>query len=101
MTLVGSLPGSITIPAGSLSADATTTFRIRAIDNNQTQGDKTITLGGTAAGFTVTAMSITLADDDTPSTSLTLTVDAELAAGMATRRGWTRTSPAIPTGTCR
>ena len=74
--LLGSLPGSITIPAESLSADATTTFRIRAIDNNQTQGDKTITLGGTATGFSVTALEITFADDDSPSTSLTLTVDA-------------------------
>ena len=37
-TLVGSLPGSITIPAESLSADATSTFTIRPVDDPLSEG---------------------------------------------------------------
>ena len=68
---------TITIPAGSLSADATSTFSVTPVREDLVDGNKTINIGGQVGDgtvFTVNDATITLADDDTPSTSWTLSV---------------------------
>ena len=67
---------SITIPAGMSSADLST-FTITPVDDSLTEGGETITVTGSLSGFTVNAATINLVDNDTPSTSLTLSVDTD------------------------
>ena len=63
-------PGSITIGEGDNSA--TTTFTITPQQDSLTEGDETITVGGTVSDLTLSSADITLRDDDTASTSLSL-----------------------------
>ena len=70
----GSLNKTITIPAGSLSADATATFSVAPVDDDAVEGDQTIVVSGSATNFTVNDATITLSDNDTASTSWTLSL---------------------------
>ena len=95
----GSLTKTITIPAGALAVTTSQTFKITPTDDSLTEtGGETIEVSGsacrtaadpcpTAQKFTVNNATITLNDDDTASTSLTLTVSpisiAENAVGNA------------------
>ena len=63
----------ITIVAGAKSG--TYTFDITPIDDALAEGDETINLEGTLTGITVTGTTITITDDDTAPTGITLTVD--------------------------
>ena len=63
----------ITIGAGAKSG--TSTFDITPIDDKLAEGDETINLEGTLTGITVTGTTITITDDDTAPTGITLTVD--------------------------
>ena len=76
----------ITIEDGTLSGR--TTFTFTSIQDNVNEGDETIVIAGSATGFTIPAAnraSITLSDDDAPSTSITITASAdELAEGDTT-----------------
>ncbi len=63
----------ITIGAGASSG--TYTFDITPIDDALAEGDETINLEGTLTDITVTGTTITIIDDDTAPTGITLTVD--------------------------
>ena len=66
------LPSSVTIAAGSLSGTSAS-FTITPVDDSIDEGTgETITLGGTLSGFTVNSADISLADNDTASTTVTL-----------------------------
>ena len=73
--------GSVTIPKGQLSATKTIEFTPR--QDQATEGDEIIVIRGEVSGFTVTnAEDITLADDDSPTRSVSLSVSpASLAEG--------------------
>ena len=64
---------NITIGAGAKSG--TSTFDITPIDDPLAEGDETINLEGTLTGITVTGTTITITDDDTAPTGITLTVN--------------------------
>jgi len=66
---VSALP-TITIVAGGSSATGQIT--ITPLHDTVTEGDETITVGGSATGLTINTADITLSDDDSPSTSLTI-----------------------------
>ena len=70
------LPSSVTIAADGLSGSASE-FSVTPVDDRLTEGDETITLGGSVriGDFTVIPATITLADDDVASTSLSLSVN--------------------------
>ena len=79
------LPGSVTIPAESLSGTATG-LKVDPTDNSVSAGDKTIVVNPqTLSGFTVRAATITLDDDEDPVIELRLgtTTAAESAASTS------------------
>ena len=59
---------SITIPAGQLSAQAST----RVVDDNHPMADAQVTFTATATGFETARKSISLTDDDWPELNMTL-----------------------------
>ncbi len=67
---------TITIPAKMSSANLTT-FTITPVDDSLNETAETITVTGSLMDFTVNPATINLVDNDTPSTSLTLTVDTD------------------------
>ena len=67
---------SLSLPTISLAANQTSntaTFMIDPLDDADTTSE-TLVIGGSATGFTVSAATLTINDDDVPSTSWTLTV---------------------------
>ena len=73
---------TLTIPAGLLSSTGTVT--ITAIDNDDVAADKRLSVSGTASntsyarGLPVTGAALTIADDDTPRVTLTIS-DSSIA----------------------
>jgi len=65
--------GDITITTGDTSGTASVTIAVP--EENTNEGSKTLVVGGTAAGFNINTDSITLGDDDSPSTKATLSVN--------------------------
>ncbi len=82
---VSTLP-TITITAGASSATGQIT--ITPLHDTETEGDETITVGGSATGLTINTANITLSDDDSASTSLT--IRAVPAAWMTESSGATK-----------
>ncbi len=72
-TTPSSLPTSVTIPAGMSSAESAP-FDIAPHQNSDSEPDKTITLGGSLASFTVTDATLTLEDDENPVIALSAQV---------------------------
>ena len=64
---------TVTIGAGATSG--TGTFTLTPTQDLLSEGDETISVGGTATGLTVTGTSLTLEDDETASTGVTLSVN--------------------------
>ena len=64
---------TVTIGAGATSG--TGTFTLTPTQDIVAEGDETISVGGTATGLTVTGTSVTLEDDETASTAVTLSVN--------------------------
>ena len=64
---------TVTIGAGATSG--TGTFTLTPTQDSLGEGDESITVGGTATGLTVTGTALTLTDDETVSTGLTLSVN--------------------------
>ncbi|MYJ36935.1 MAG: hypothetical protein F4071_13600 [Acidimicrobiaceae bacterium] len=62
--------GSITITGGESEAEVDITFT--PVQDQRTEGDETVIVGGAAPDLTVNSAQLTLSDDDSPSTSLTL-----------------------------
>ena len=75
------LQGPITIAENESSASAKLTLNVS--DDTDDEGDETIIVEGEASGFTVNPVTITLEDDDYPSTSLTLTASPARLAESA------------------
>ncbi|MDE0369331.1 MAG: S-layer homology domain-containing protein [bacterium] len=65
-------PAEVVIPAGETRGTATVRVTTRQDDDATSE---TIMVGGAATGFTVNSAAVTINDDDSPSTSLTLTVN--------------------------
>ena len=63
---------TVTIPKET--ASGTGTFTLTPTNDDIAEGDETIDVTGTADGFTVTKAQVTLTDDDTAPTAITLTV---------------------------
>ena len=89
---------SVTIPARATSGSVT--FKVDPTDDSVTEtGGETITVNGALSGFTVSLATITISDDDSPSTSLTLSVDPssidEEAAGDDPGNGVTSVSVSV------
>ena len=62
----------LTIPGGETTGTAT--FTLTPVDDEVAEGPETITVGGTASGLSVEDATLTLNDDDTASTSVSLSV---------------------------
>ena len=75
---------SVTIPADSSSGSVTLT--VTPTDDTLIEGDETIVVSGTASGFTVSDATITLTDDDSAPTAITLGVNP---SGMTEGAGTT------------
>ncbi|MCY4482332.1 MAG: hypothetical protein OXC12_05590, partial [Spirochaetaceae bacterium] len=77
---------TLTIAAGASSGTAT--FTITPTGDEVDEEDETVTVGGTASGFTVTAATVTITDDDTRGialnpAALTVTEDGEASYTVA------------------
>jgi len=68
----GQLPSSIRIPADD--DDNERIVRINSCQDRLVEGTENIVIGGTATGFEVTPVTITITDDDNTSTGIALTV---------------------------
>ena len=66
--------GAVTIAAGETSASGSITLTL--LEENLVDGDKTIALVGTAAGYDIGDIELTVTDNDVAPTSITLEVDA-------------------------
>ncbi len=64
-----------TVTIGANATSGTGTFTLTPTQDVLGEGDESITVGGTATGLTVTAASLTLTDDETASTAVTLSVN--------------------------
>ncbi len=64
---------TVTVPANEMSA--TQTFSFSPADDNVGEGDETVELTGSAAGLTSGTATLTITDNDTAPTALTLTVN--------------------------
>ncbi len=65
---------AVTIAAGETSASGALTLTL--LDENLVDGDKTIALTGTAAGYDIGVVELTVTDNDVAPTTITLEVDA-------------------------
>ena len=68
----------LTIPEGFVSGEAT--FTLTPVDDEIAEGDEAITVHGSASGLTVNGAELTLNDDDTASTSVSLSVSPASAS---------------------
>ena len=68
----------LTIPAGETTA--TGTFTLIPTDDGLVEGDEALSVSGAATGLTVTGAAVTIADDDTASTGITLSVSPSSVA---------------------
>ena len=66
---------TVTIAAGSTTGSGT--FTLTPTDDNLAEGDETLSLTGSAGGLAVTGTALTIADDETVSTGVTLSVTPE------------------------
>ncbi len=67
---------TVTIPAGSVSGMGTFTFT-PVDDTVAGEGSETVTVSGSATGFTVSDASLTIADNDVKPTNIALAVDVD------------------------
>ena len=72
---------TVTIPGGML--EGTGTFELAPMNDDIAEGSETVSVTGTATGFAVTNASVTLTDDETAPTHVTLSVPASVAEGDA------------------
>ncbi len=63
----------VTIPEGATSGAAN--FDLVVTDDNMDEAAETVTVGGTASGFTVRSATLTLTDDDDAPSGITLSLD--------------------------
>ena len=64
-----------TLTISALEASGTATFTLTPVDDALDEGAETVTVGGTVAGLTVNGATLTIEDDDTPSTAVNLSLD--------------------------
>ena len=64
---------NLTIPANQ--TDGAVSFTLQPANDNTTEGTETISVSGSVTGLTVTPATLTLADDDSPSTRLDLSLN--------------------------
>ncbi|MCY4014660.1 MAG: fibronectin type III domain-containing protein [Gammaproteobacteria bacterium] len=69
---------TVTISANARSGTAT--FTLTPTNDSDSEGNETITVSGTASGFTVDAATLTIADDDIPPTTTTLNLSSDSVA---------------------
>ena len=71
----------LTIPANR--TDGTATFTLRPTNDRTAEGTETISVRGNVAGLTVTPAELAIADDDTASTRLDLSLNPSRASEAA------------------
>ncbi len=76
---------TLTIVAGN-TAD-TATFTLKPTDDGLAEGDETLSVSGTSTGLTVTGTTVTIDDDETASTGVTLSVNPNSVAEKRGQRG--------------
>ncbi len=89
-------PFTITIAGGSLSQ--TGSFNITPTSDLVYEGDETVTVSGTASGFTVEAVALTITDNETAPTTINLTlIDSDVGeedglTNVVVKAAWDGTS---------
>ena len=71
----------LTIPANR--TDGTVTFNLRPTNDRTAEGTETISVSGNVAGLTVTPTGLAIADDDSPSTRLDLSLNPSMVSEAA------------------
>ena len=66
---------NFTVTIGANATSGTGTFTLTPTQDLLVEGDETISVKGTATGLTVTGASLTLEDEETASTEVTLSVN--------------------------
>ena len=72
----------------TIGTSGTGTFTLTPTQDIVGEGDESITVGGTATDLTVTGTSLTLTDDETASTAVTLSVNPASVGEADGRRRW-------------
>ena len=70
----------VTIGAGTLTSATPGSFSLRVNDDNVAGESDALSVGGTLAGYTITAADLTLGDSDAPPSQITLTVNPTSSA---------------------
>ena len=97
-------PSPFSIPIATGAQTGTGMFTLTPTDNSAVENDETVTVAGTLSGTTVASATITVTDDDTAATPVTVTLSAaagdvtEGAAGAAGRKDVTITLGRALTG---
>ena len=76
----------VTIGAGTLTSATPGSFSLRVNDDNVAGESDALSVGGTLAGYTITAADLTLGDSDAPPSQITLTVNPTSSAEDGTAR---------------
>ena len=80
-SLASTSPGvsvlQLAIPAGRTSVSDSTGFQLTVTDDNLAEQAETFTIGGSATGFTVTGVTVTINDNDAAPTAVNLSVDVD------------------------
>ena len=67
----------LAIPAGQTTVSDSTSFQLTATDDNIAEQAETLTIGGSATGFTVSGVTMTINDDDSAPTAINLSLDVD------------------------
>ena len=79
---------NFTVTIGANATSGTGTFTLTPTQDLLVEGDETISVKGTATGLTVTGASLTLEDEETASTGVTLSVNPTSVGEADGRRRW-------------
>ena len=67
----------LAIPAGQTTVSDSSSFQLTAVDDNIAEQAETLTIGGSATGFTVSGVTMTINDDDSAPTAINLSLDVD------------------------
>ncbi len=93
-TTEATVPSSVTIPA----SQASVTFPIDAVDDDEADGTKTVTITATAPGYIDGADTLEVTDDDGPPLTLSIAADSIVESGGIAATTGTVTRNADTTG---
>ena len=88
----GSKPASVTLTISAGQASGTTTVNMTPDDDEFSNGERTVTIGGSADGFDVTEATVAITDDEVAPTGVTLTLSQDSVSESAGRTNITVTA---------